>query len=433
MPFAVLAWLFLANCGAPEPPPNILIYVVDTLRSDAVSLEDEATSHTPHWAALAEDGVTFENAYANASWTRASMASLMTGLLPWHHATESRSDRLPETARTLAELFAEHGYSTAIVSANPNVSPVFGFEQAVGDFSALYARSEPGVVGGHELVTPSTVVSAEAIRWLEEARRPFFLLALAIDPHAPYAPPAEFDPERHKKADPTADAARTQSNISRVRERYRGEVAFNDASFGQLVAFLKQKNLWEDTVVVLTSDHGEAFWEYGQAGHGKSLHEEVLRVPLILRGANDRLTPGRRVERPVSLIDLAPTLLNLAHLPVPEGLDGQNILAPAAAPTPILAGLDLDHHNLQSAFDPPYKLVRNLATGTQHLYRLDGPASEARPVDPTLDPIAREAQARLNAALDESQARTGRTLPKSRAGRIPGRVEESLRALGYIE
>ena len=222
-------------------------------------------------------------------------------------------------------------------------------------------------------------------------------------------------------------------NISRVRERYRGEVAFNDDSFGQLVAFLKQKNLWEDTVVVLTSDHGEAFWEYGQAGHGKSLHEEVLRVPLILRGANDRLTPGRRVERPVSLVDLAPTLLNLAHLPVPEGLDGRNILAPEAEPTPILAGLDLDHHNLQSAFDPPYKLVRNLATGTQHLYRLDGPASEARAVDPTLDPIAREAQARLNAALDESQARTGRTLPKSRAGRIPGRVEESLRALGYIE
>ncbi|MCH2184926.1 sulfatase-like hydrolase/transferase, partial [Myxococcota bacterium] len=242
----VLASLVLVSCGAPKPPPNILIYVVDTLRSDAISLENEAASHTPHWANLSQNGVTFENAYANASWTRASMASLMTGLLPWHHSTESRSDRLPESARTLAELFAEHGYSTAIVSANPNISPIFGFEQAVEQFSPLYARSRPGVVGGHELVTPSTIVNAEAMHWLEDVRKPFFLLALAIDPHAPYAPPPEFDPGHHRKADAIADAARTPANVDRVRERYLGEVAFNDASFGQLVDFLKQRDLWEN-------------------------------------------------------------------------------------------------------------------------------------------------------------------------------------------
>ena len=433
LPWLVVTSLFLIGCGAPKPPPNILIYVVDTLRSDAVSLENEATSHTPHWASLSQNGVTFENAYANASWTRASIASLMTGLLPWHHSTESRLDRLPETARTLAELFAEHGYSTAIVSANPNISPVFGFEQAVDQFSALYARSRPGVVGGHELVTPSTVVNAEAMLWLEDVQKPFFLLALAIDPHAPYAPPPEFDPGQYRKADAVADAARTPSNIDRVRERYLGEVAFNDASFGQLVDFLKQRNLWENTVVILTSDHGEAFWEYGQAGHGKSLHEEVLRVPLILHGADDRLTPGRQVERPVSLVDLAPTVLDLAQLPIPNGLDGQSLLAPEPKPSPILAGLDLDQHRLQSALDPPYKLVRNLNTGTQSLYRLDESTAEAVPVDPTRDPLARKAQARLEAALDESRNPSDRTLPKTRARRIPGKVEESLRALGYIE
>ena len=433
LPWLLVTPLFLISCGAPKAPPNILIYVVDTLRSDAISLENEATSHTPHWASLSRNGVTFENAYANASWTRASMASLMTGLLPWHHSTESRSDRLPETARTLTELFAEHGYSTAIVSANPNISPVFGFEQAVEQFSPLYARSRPGIVGGHELVTPSTVVNAEAMLWLEDVQQPFFLLALAIDPHAPYAPPAEFDPGQHRKADAVADAARTPSNVDRVRERYLGEVAFNDASFGQLVDFLKQRNLWENTVVILTSDHGEAFWEYGQAGHGKSLHEEVLRVPLILHGADDRLLPGQRIQRPVSLIDLAPTLLDLAQLPIPKGLDGQSLLERKPKPSPILAGLDLDQHRLQSALEPPYKLVRNLNTGTQSLYRLDDSTAEAIPVDPTRDPLARKAQARLEAALDESQSPSGRTLPKTRARRIPGRVEESLRALGYIE
>ena len=139
------------------------------------------------------------------------------------------------------------------------------------------------------------------------------------------------------------------------------------------------------------------------------------------------------MERPVSLVDLAPTVLDLAQLPIPNGLDGQSLLAPEPKPSPILAGLDLDQHRLQSALDPPYKLVRNLNTGTQSLYRLDESTAEAVPVDPTRDPLAQKAQARLEAALDESQNQSGRTLPKTRARRIPGRVEESLRALGYIE
>ena len=432
-----LAWIGLVagtGCQRAEPtPPNVLVYVVDTLRADAVDLQNPLSSSTPHFAALAQEGVSFENAYANASWTRASVASLLTGLLPWHHAAESRADRLPGMARTLSEYFAERGYSTAIISANPNVSEVFGFQQGVGSFRELYARSGPGLVGGHELVTPSDVVTNETIRWLQGTKPPFFILALAIDPHAPYQPPAEFDPGQHRKEDPIADAARIRSNEARVRERYAGEVAFNDASFGQLVAFLKSKNLWDETVVVVTSDHGEAFWEYGRAGHGQSLSEEVLRVPLILRGLDDRLPSGQRSTQPVSLIDLAPTLLDLAHIRRPDGLDGQSLLEDSETSRPILAGLDLDQHRLLSAGDPPYKLVRYLKTGKQTLYHLSGPGAESIPIDPDRDPAALEAQARLQAALAQSLTQEERTLTKSRAGRIPGQVEESLRALGYIE
>ena len=106
------------------------------------------------------------------------MATLLTGLLPWHHGAQSRDDRLPETALTLAEIFAEHGYDTALVSANPNVSSVFGFRQAFGELIELYARSQPGLVGGRELVTPSDVVTRECVEWLRTAREPFFLVVL---------------------------------------------------------------------------------------------------------------------------------------------------------------------------------------------------------------------------------------------------------------
>jgi arylsulfatase A-like enzyme len=367
------------------------------------------------------------------------MATALTGLLPWHHGAQSRDDRLPESARTLAELFAEQGYATALVTANPNVGSVFGFRQAFEEVSELYARSKPGLVGGRELVTPSDVVTRQVARWLETAREPFFVVVLSIDPHYPYRPPRRFDPARHRGAssggETPAAAAGGGRNVARERELYQGEVAFNDESFGALVRTMQGLGVWDDTLVVVTADHGEEFFEYGRGGHGKSLTEEVLRVPLIVRRPSDpRLPPGARVERPISLVDLAPTLLDLAGIPAPEGLDGRSWLESAAAPPrPVLAGLDLDGHRLFAVVDPPYKLVWDVETGDRRLYVLRGPSPEARPVDPATDPEAAAAVERLTAALEESLAAADRTLERSAAGELPEDVERSLRALGYLE
>lgn len=422
----------------------MLIYVIDTLRADGVGSYGNPAASTPHLDALARQGVLFENAYANASWTRASVATLLTGLLPWHHGAESRDDRLPEVARTLTEIFAEQGYTTALVSANPNVGRVFGFQQAFDEVSELFARSKPGLVQGRELVTPSDVVTGDAIAWLRGAPRPFFLVVLAIDPHFPYRPPPRHDPGLHRAKDEpvlspadgtSAGGVRTPETERRTRELYQGEIAFNDESFGALVEAMKELGIWDDTIVVVTADHGEEFWEYGMGGHGKSLTEQVLRVPLIIRDPkNESLPPGTRTTRRIALVDLVPTLLGLVGIESPENLDGADWFVQADDRSlPSLAGLDLDGRHLLAAIDDPYKLVWDLEADRRDLYDLRSGRPEARPIDPASSPEAQRAFESLTAVLATSLSETDRALDKSRAGALTEDVEQSLRALGYLD
>ena len=185
-----------AVLSAAPTRPNVLLYVVDTLRADALRSYGNEAASTPHFDAFAAQGVLFENAWANASWTRASVATLLTGLYPWRHRAEGRLERLPEAVTTLGEVLRAHGYATALVTSNPNVGNVFGFDQAFDRVIELYRRRDPGIVRGSELITPSDVVTAEALEWLRSAGRPFFLVVLSTDPHAPYHPPQSFDPQR---------------------------------------------------------------------------------------------------------------------------------------------------------------------------------------------------------------------------------------------
>ncbi len=293
---ALLAGVVLA-CDAPtqysksesesEPKPNILLYVVDTLRADGLGVYGNTSANTPRFDALAAQGVMFENVFANASWTRSSMASMLTGLLPWHHRTEGRAHRLPGDLATLPGLLKPHGYRCALVSANPNVGNVFGFERDFESTRELYRRRSEGRVGGKKLVTPSDVVTREALVALEELSPPFCLVVLAIDLHSPYTPP----------------------------ERFLQDVL--------------------DTIVAVTSDHGEELWEYDRRGHGKSLSEEVLRVPLLLHYPRDeRATGGRRIAAPSQLIDVLPTLLDLANIDIPEQIDGRSLLSPDQPDSP---------------------------------------------------------------------------------------------------
>jgi arylsulfatase A-like enzyme len=441
---ALAALVACREAMPPAPRPNILLYVVDTLRADGLGIYGNQRASTPHFDAFAREGVVFEDAWANSSWTRASMSSLLTGLLPWHHRAERRDDRLPEEVATLATHLGKQGYSCGMVTANPNVGSVFGFQRASGSLIELYKRRKFGKVKGGELNAPSNVVTRKAIAWLDRATPPFCLVVLAIDPHSPYKPPARFDPGTLRdRSEADGDfkwllfRKTSADDRARIRELYQAEIAFNDESFGHLIDALRKRGLLRNTVAVVTADHGEEFWEQGRRGHGKSLSEQVLRVPLMIRYPRDsRLRAGSRITRPVQLVDVLPTLLDLAGAPALEGIDGGSLLRPTEDdPAPILSGLSLDGRELLAARQYPWKLVWDREEDSFALYDLRIPAPEVAPVSPASGPEAGAAARRLRLALEASIATDthGDTPSRSTVTELPADVEESLRALGYTD
>ncbi|HVM94854.1 MAG TPA: sulfatase-like hydrolase/transferase, partial [Candidatus Acidoferrales bacterium] len=185
------AGIVFASCRS-SPPPNIVLYVVDTLRFDALHCDGNGNVQTPAMDRLALDGMRFTRAYANASWTRPSMGTLLTGTYPTVHGAVGRNDALRRGVHTLAGSLRSAGYRTAAVYANANIGPEFGFGEGFDDFIALRpARfvNDP-TVPRNEVGTADNVVN-RAIEWLRgRDRRPFFLLVFTVDPHAPYEPPA---------------------------------------------------------------------------------------------------------------------------------------------------------------------------------------------------------------------------------------------------
>jgi hypothetical protein len=421
-------------------PPNIVIYLVDTLRADAVGAYGNASAHTPAVDALARDGVVFEDAQAPSSWTRPSVASLLTGLHPRRHRTESRLDALPAEVSTLAERLAAQGYNTAFITTNPNVGSFFGFDRGFAEIIELYERRGFGLVRGRELITRSDDVNDRAIAWLRQASRPFLLVVHTIDPHKPYAPPEQFDVHGGDYDGPVDSRGRwnkkgplDSADQARIRSLYRAEVAFNDDSFGHLVGALRAQGRLDDTAIFFTADHGEEFWEQGFNGHGKSLRDTVTRVPLIVRLPRG-YAAGRRIRRPVELVDVAATVIELAGLDVPAELDGRSLLdAPRPGfPRIQLSSLKLDGLDLRAARAYPFKLVRDVTAGSEVMHDL---REDERALDDA--ELARRGAMRRELArvLDRAEAERSQRSAATQAapGEMPEDVESALRALGYIE
>ena len=349
--------------GCDPLAPNVVLFVVDTLRADALGPYGNTWIDTPHLDAFAADAMLFESAFSSSSWTRPAMASLLTGLHPGHHGVMKVGDGLPAQVKTLAEHFAAGGYATAFVTANPSASRAFGFDQGFEETIQLFDSSGHRVSTA-EMLADSDAVTRAALAWVRAARRPFFLTLLSIDPHAPYSPPARLDRYGGTYTGPIDGRLETlrrgdfdEADRARIRALYAGEVAFADESFGKILRGLEALAALESSVIVFTSDHGEEFWEYGRLGHGHSLVDLLLRVPLLIRTPSGS-EAGRRIARSVALIDVAPTLLSLAGLPTAPELDGQSLFDEAPRAVPLLASLAYGRQRLRAAREHPFKLVR---------------------------------------------------------------------------
>ncbi|MAI25256.1 MAG: hypothetical protein CMN75_04410 [Spirochaeta sp.] len=437
------AALMLTSCGeiAPEQP-NILIFVVSSLRADALGTYDLDRTETPHFDELAIDGVTFEEAYATSSWDRPALTSLLSGLYPWHHGVNAKEDSLDPSMPSIARAFSKDGYTSALITANPNVGPLFGLDEGFDETIELYSRSQPGRVEPHEFIAKAQTVVEVALKWMEERPRPYFLVVLAIDPRAPYLPSRSDDPGVFRARSGVdgriaslkrLSRSRTPNDEARIRELYQAEVKATDEAFGELISTLRMRGELEETLVVLTADHGEAFWEYRDIqGHGKTVSEEVLRVPLVVRYPKDRrFPPGARTTKPVSLVDLGPTLLDLTGVSSPGTLDGRPFFDSAIqARPPILAALDTSQVTLLTSVRKPYKLLWDRDRGEVSLFDLRVTRPEAEPFDPRPDEKAGLAHEELFEALIESLRIRESDLSEGKAGELPQSIQSDLRALG---
>ena len=427
--------------GAPEARPNVLLYVVDTLRADALEPYGNQRIHTPALVRLASEGVVYDRAYSASSWTRPSMASLLSGLEPDSHGVEDRGDRLGETVTLLSERFAAAGYSTGCIITNPNIGPYFGFDQGYDSFLELYdtsldrARDSSGRVPPREFITASDVVTARAIEWIEEVAEPFFLLVLTIDPHTPYEPPQRFD-RYGDDAARAVDRATLRINSSdltraqrdRIRALYHGEVSFNDDSFGKLLEHLRETERYDETIVVFTSDHGEEFWERGNRGHGRNLYEETIRVPLIVR---DPASPrhGVREATPVRAVDIYPTLLHMASLPDAKGIDGHRIRGGSEVRArPVRTRLHFEENAWRSLTLYPWKLLVDVNAERHRLFDLGSDPGESRDLS-FEHPAKVEA---LNALLSGTERSDQSADSSAYPDDLPESAREALRVLGYL-
>jgi len=276
-----------------HPGMNVLLITLDTTRADRLGCYGDKLAQTPQLDSLAREGIVFERAYTPVPLTLPAHCSLLTGRWPFQHGVRNNGrSMLKDEEKTLAEVLTGRGYQCSALLASYILSAKFNLNQGFflyDDRLRLTAQ-----VGDMDAEISAAEVYKKYQAWQRIAKQPFFLWLHFFDPHKPYAPPAAF------LAGANGDG-------------YRGEIAYVDDTVGKIVADLRQKGMFENTVLVVVGDHGEGFGEHGESGHGIFCYQETLRVPFILY--NRRLFPqSKRVQTPVSLIDVMPTVLHLLGL-----------------------------------------------------------------------------------------------------------------------
>lgn len=341
--------------------PDIIFIVVDTLRADHLGCYGYSHPTSPRLDALAARGTLFETAWAAAPWTLPSIMSMMTSRYPSGHRVENDGLKLAADVPTLAAALGAAGYDTAGFVSHVYVSAAFGFERGFGRFED-FGLSGPAYRLEARMEPPADRVTTSALEWLAgRTDRPVFLFVHYFDPHWPYDPP-----EATRSLFPSSYAGPLDAGYDSISkfldpevpipddyrqfliDRYDGEVRFVDGQIGRLIDGLAALHRKAPSWIVVAGDHGEEFKDHGSMGHGRRMYEEVVHVPLLVatQGSGVATTAGaaaargRRVAVPVSGVDVAPTILDLAAAPALPGAQGRSLAAfvmptaPAGAPPP---------------------------------------------------------------------------------------------------
>lgn len=458
--------------------PNVVLITLDTVRADHLSVYGYGRETTPFLKSwVANDATLYMRSIATSNWTLPTHASIFTGRSPMvHGARWSREWRRPMaiSKRTpmLAELLARAGYRTAGVAANFGfLAPQFGFDRGFSEYDALPLTDIFARGGGREYLlrervrrTIATLVesaragmlfaNADAIdgkarvflRSAAGGSQPFFLFLNFMDAHSPYVSPPEFATRfrgrtlgyRRGSSRPSEDdEGRLVQPLSReetlhLASQYDGAIAYLDDRLRDLVESLRTLGVYDNSLVIVTADHGEGFGEHGYMDHGRSLYQEELHVPLIVKYPHER--NGATVDFLVSGLDLLPTVLDVVGEPAPSGIEGQSlrgtqaasqyVVAEAYYATRKLGNMRGDEPDEVALFSGSVKKIWRRA-GSAETYDLSVDPGETKSLDQGL-PLTGEWNAELRRYLG-----SGAGIPLSTPVTDP-EVVRRLRALGYL-
>ena len=440
--------------------PNVILVSIDTLRADHVGAYGYGRPTTPALDALAKDGVRFANAYASSPWTLPSHATLLTGTEAARHKVRYEDERLDPGLATLADLMRSAGYFCGATTGGGFLSPAYGFSKGFSSY-----EMGQGDIAGPRL---AEAAARAALAWLEaNADKEFFLFLHTYQVHSPYFSPPPYDTmftgpgAKWKKFDTMEDLGGklafykplSEDERRNVVGLYDGEIRYtDDALIGPVVAALKKRGLYDDTLVVVLSDHGEEFYEHGSWGHSHDVYDESLRVPLVMKFPKSRRA-GAGPAPVVRLTDVLPTILEEAGVPFdPAAFDGRS-LRPVidgreTADRPVTADLAdnvLGYRTPQriAVSAGRDKLIMNEAFKAEALAPFPAPPPAAPPIE--LYDLARDPGERANLVADPAKAAAGRDLARTASGLakvlqakgaaksgMTKALEEQLRALGYI-
>ena len=358
--------------------PDVFILLLDAMRFDKLRPFYADAPIGDHLEALARDAIVLNELRSSSSWTRPAVATLFTGLRADRHRVLERGDVLAESFVTVPELLHDSGYSTTSWSTNPNVLPLWGFAQGFDTFIDQGTEE-----WGSEKTDGGTVLSRARAALATRGGAPIFQYLHLMDPHAPYRPSEEQRKLVEEIPRISSWFPRPLAIFNAPKDwtaflDYMGELLDTDEHVGAFVRILKDADLYDNSLVLVLADHGEEFLDHGGRDHGRTLHEEVLRIPALVKLPGNRFA-GTTIDDPVSLEDLAPTLLEALGIAAPPGTDGRVIPLDGKAPLdvrPHVATLRLDGHRQTTIVDPPWKFIRNEFLGTRELYDLDADPRE---------------------------------------------------------
>jgi arylsulfatase A-like enzyme len=452
---ALAFWLVACGHGASDHPRNAILISIDTLRPDYLGCYGHPRDTSPTLDALAQAGVRFEDVTAAAPWTLPSHATMLTGLYPNHHGVKHHQTRLSDKIVTLTEEFAAAGYQTFAVVNTHNVgAPEFQLGQGFAPEHFRYiieTEDDPKTLKLKTFNSGDMVVAtAKELLLARDEDKPFFLFLHFYDVHTDFTPRNEYrerfvEPYAGRLTGSTTQLVRVrngeetlgENDLRWLREMYEAEIRQLDDLLGRFFGWLDDQDLADESLFVITSDHGEEFQEHGSVLHGRTQYQEVLRIPLLVRGPG--VPAGQVISTPVHGVDVTPTILGLMGLSSSQPRDGLDVSVlwkggEGGSLPPRLFFSEADHNNRVDGKDV-YDIKKMVRRGSEKLL-LDTHTSAIELYDLASDGAEKHDRAALDPARAQSlRAELEQFLKGAVEGEaIPPQSEEErrrLEALGY--